>query len=400
MLRAILFLRICSLAASIPQSASESCPDDVTALLQREGDAVLQHPGFNILQVRRTMMKKASQCAKKYYKQLELLNLPSVYRTSWQPRKLPMTSRNMVIGAGMGTTGTHGLVVALEELGLHGYHYKDARASANEHAREHKLPEFLTEIVEGMLANTSQCLETIENFDFSQLPKNVDYVSDTPFTESFLDVYFQFPEAKVVLTTRPSLEWAKSRRKHGNSPPPVMRPCGLQGLKEYSDEDLASMLEAYHDLVRCVVPRKNLLELNLFEEGLNLTSSLMTFLEDRLPLVQAAVAHRRTIASHSVQDSAMQLHSAVFVLPRPIQSEAAGPKAEVKATEGGWRLEVPWPEGLDLASIDLQISDTEVSLTMPGGHLLLAWPQPVDSSSASAAVSTRKGLLILKASNR
>ena len=35
----------------------------------------------------------------------------------------------------------------------------------------------------------------------------------------------------------------------------------------------------------------------------------------------------------------MQLHSAVFVLPRPIQSEAAGPKAEVKATEGGWRLE-------------------------------------------------------------
>ena len=281
MLRAILFLRICGLAASIPQSASESCPDDVTALLQREGDAALQHPGFNILQVRRTMVKKASQCAKKYYKKLEFLNLPPVYRTAWQPRKLPMTSRNLVIGAGMGTTGTHGLVVALEELGLHGYHYKDARASANEHAREHKLPEFLTEIVEGMLANTSQCHETIENFDFSQLPENVDYVSDTPFTESFLDVYFQFPEAKVVLTTRPSLEWAKSRRKHGNSPPPVMRPCGLQGLKEYSDEDLAAMLEAYHDLVRCVVPRKNLLELNLFEEGLNLTSSLTTFLEDR-----------------------------------------------------------------------------------------------------------------------
>ena len=227
------------------------------------------------------MVKKASQCAKKYYKKLEFLNLPPVYRTAWQPRKLPMTSRNLVIGAGMGTTGTHGLVVALEELGLHGYHYKDARASANEHAREHKLPEFLTEIVEGMLANTSQCHETIENFDFSQLPENVDYVSDTPFTESFLDVYFQFPEAKVVLTTRPSLEWAKSRRKHGNSPPPVMRPCGLQGLKEYSDEDLAAMLEAYHDLVRCVVPRKNLLELNLFEEGLNLTSSLTTFLEDR-----------------------------------------------------------------------------------------------------------------------
>jgi len=82
------------------------------------------------------------------------------------------------------------------------------------------------------------------------------------------------------------------------------------------------------------------------------------------------------------------------------QAEAARPKAEVKATEGGWRLEVPWPEDLDLANVDLQISDKEVSLTMPGGHLLLAWPQPVDSSSASAAVSTRKGLLILKATNR
>ncbi|CAE7041672.1 unnamed protein product [Symbiodinium natans] len=64
-------------------------------------------------------------------------------------------------------------------------------------------------------------------------------------------------------------------------------------------------------------------------------------------------------------------------------------KAEMKAVEGGWRLEVPWPAGLDLESVDLQISDTEVSLTMDGGQSLFAWPQPVDSSRASASLSTR-----------
>ncbi|CAE7644363.1 unnamed protein product [Symbiodinium pilosum] len=126
----------------------------------------------------------------------------------------------------------------------------------------------------------------VKSFDFSQLPANVEYVSDTPFTEMFLDMYTQFPTAKVILTTRPSLEWAKSRKKHGKTPPPVLRPCGLAAVEDYSDKDLAGMLDAYNELVRCVVPPGNLLEINLFKHGDKLTDTLSSFLNNRL-LVQS-----------------------------------------------------------------------------------------------------------------
>ena len=93
----------------------------------------------------------------------------------------------------------------------------------------------------------------------------------------FLDLYMQFPGAKVVLTTRPSLEWAKRRKNvHKFTPVPVLRPCGQSWMLEhYTDQTLAAMLDAYHDLVRCVVPPDNLLEIDLFNVpspgGLTLT---------------------------------------------------------------------------------------------------------------------------------
>ncbi|CAJ1398422.1 unnamed protein product [Effrenium voratum] len=123
----------------------------------------------------------------------------------WKLRDgLPTSSRNLVISAGMGTTGTHGVMTALENLGMHGYHWQNSRASANEHANKSKLPDFVVPLLDKLGSNVSfnECYKTVESFDFSQLPSNVDYVSDSPFTEMFLDLYMQFPGAKVVLTTR------------------------------------------------------------------------------------------------------------------------------------------------------------------------------------------------------
>ena len=69
-----------------------------------------------------------------------------------------------------------GVVVALEELGLKGhdalheqakfevlhpragYHFRDARASANEHAKEHGLPDYVVPIVEQLKQNTTACV--------------------------------------------------------------------------------------------------------------------------------------------------------------------------------------------------------------------------------------------------
>ena len=38
-----------------------------------------------------------------------------------------------------------------------GYHFKDARASANKHAKEHELPEFIVPIVDQLKANATAC---------------------------------------------------------------------------------------------------------------------------------------------------------------------------------------------------------------------------------------------------
>ncbi|CAE7735777.1 unnamed protein product, partial [Symbiodinium sp. CCMP2592] len=188
-------MRLC-LAASCGADG-QACDAEDQALLQHESN-----PRFNILQVSQTTVRKAKRCANEYSTKLASANISSEYRP-WRYRSsMPASSRNMVIGAGMGTTGTHSVVVALEELGLKGYHFKDARASANEHAKEHELPDYVVPIVEQLKQNTTACRSAIETFDFSTLPENVEYVSDTPFTELFLDIYTQFPTAKVVLTTR------------------------------------------------------------------------------------------------------------------------------------------------------------------------------------------------------
>ena len=41
-----------------------------------------------------------------------------------------------------------------------GYHFKDARASANEHAKEHELPDYVVPIVEQLKQNTTACVLT------------------------------------------------------------------------------------------------------------------------------------------------------------------------------------------------------------------------------------------------
>jgi len=272
-------------ACMVGPGHASSCPNSEPTQVRLGDDlSFLQHdrPRLETVQVTQDLVRKASKCAKQYFDELSPLSLPMEYKP-WRLRDLPVSRRALVIAAGMGTTGTHGVVTALEDLGLHGYHFKSAAASANERAKEHELPAFISEIVGNLRANASACYEAVEAFDFSQLPSNVDYVGDTPFPELFLDLYTQFPAAKVLLSTRSGLDWAQSRKKHRTSVPPVLRPCGLSTVTEYEDEDLAQMLETYNDLVRCVVPPENLLEINLFDSNKDLIDKLAAFLERDLP---------------------------------------------------------------------------------------------------------------------
>jgi len=62
------------------------------------------------------------------------------------------------------------------------------------------------------------------------------------------------------------------------------------------------------------------------------------------------------------------------------------------------RLEVDLPSVARIDEVDLQISDTCVSLSGPRGYKLLeAWPEHVDAERASAAFSTRRHRIVVKA---
>ena len=93
---------------------------------------------------------------------------------------------------------------------------------------------------------------------------------DTPLAELFLDFYAASPKSKVVLTLRPAKSWVFSRQKgHGKSSGwPLQSPCGKQ-LPELSCEDAAKLFNLHTTLVRCMVPSKNLLEINVFESSVD-----------------------------------------------------------------------------------------------------------------------------------
>ena len=86
-----------------------------------------------------------------------------------------------------------------------------------------------------------------------RLPPSVGALVDRPSAEAFLDFWWANPNALVLLTRRPALEWAKSRAKFGQAMNlPVDRPCRLS-FADASTEELAQLLELHDELVRCCV---------------------------------------------------------------------------------------------------------------------------------------------------
>merc|ERR550525_2139974 len=103
-----------------------------------------------------------------------------------------------------------------------------------------------------------------------------------PSAELFFDFCWTFPDAKFILTTRPALEWAKSRKLHlpYSSFAPIEEPCGYY-IDDFADEVSAKLFEHHNDLVRCMVPKERFFEINVWtdsEEKLqNLSNNLASF---------------------------------------------------------------------------------------------------------------------------
>ena len=158
MCTALAFARLSLAAACSLQSGA--CDVEDNALLQYENN-----PRLNIL-VSESDAARTERCLQGYIGKVLPLNMLHEYKP-WKLRDgLPTSSRNLVICAGMGTTGTHGVMTALENLGMHGYHWRDPRASANEHANKSKLPDFVVPLVDKLGSNVSfnECYKAVESF--------------------------------------------------------------------------------------------------------------------------------------------------------------------------------------------------------------------------------------------
>ena len=164
-------------------------------------------------------------------------------------------ARPLVLGGGFGSTGTTSLAEALQRLGLVTWH-----ASAGDLVHENSSTssatiapnDFRRSISAAWAAGADRCSKQLDALNY-RLPPSVGALVDRPSAEAFLDFWWANPNALVLLTRRPALEWAKSRAKFGQAMNlPVDRPCRLS-FADASIEELAQLLELHDELVRCCV---------------------------------------------------------------------------------------------------------------------------------------------------
>lgn len=181
------------------------------------------------------------------------------------------SSRNIILGAGSGTTGTRSIGTALGLLGLSGWHFPHRTRWGD------SLFEILGRFVPPFTAEQkTACRATLQAHDYTRIPPQVDYILDAPIAELFIDLYLAFPNAKFILSTRPELEWAERRLQHPGSLPPLQEPCGEHiTRKNWTVAELASLEKFKNELVECVVPKSRLLKFSLFTDPPSMMKSLM-----------------------------------------------------------------------------------------------------------------------------
>lgn len=193
-------------------------------------------------------------------------------------------TQDIVLGVGFGTTATRSFETALKLLGLEGDHYgKDAYFVANY---------VLGRVDKDGHINSTKCKDKLRTMFPGRRPAGPDegfpkrwsytgdYLLDTPVAELFLDFFVTYPNARYVLTNRNAKEWVHARRINHDQRElaPKQEPC-REWMMHFSDEALESMFNWHSELVRCMVPKDRLLEINVWEDSRQRQKDFMTTLE-------------------------------------------------------------------------------------------------------------------------
>ena len=120
---------------------------------------------------------------------------------------------------------------------------------------------------------------------------------DDPAFFVLLDFFVSFPNAKVPFTTRPPESWAKKRWTHvfgnnedeggGNGPVPILEPCQMSiryNLFNFSQQEIAMMYDMTNEVIRCIVPKEQLLEINIWTMNETFRAGLMSSLAKLLEI--------------------------------------------------------------------------------------------------------------------
>jgi hypothetical protein len=212
-------------------------------------------------QVPSEVQGKLNSCLNTYASQLDTIakSLGDGIRARRLQGSAENTRGDVIFGAGFGTTATTSLAAALRALGLKGEHY--GKTNFNMARPLGGAIDYPCNYI-----NKTACKAELAKKFPGTWRYGKDFLIDAPTGELFVDIFATYPNAKFILTHRPSKEWAPKRKKQGMGElAPYFEPCGDK-VGDHSDQELSQMFDFHSALVRCLVPRENLFEINVWED--------------------------------------------------------------------------------------------------------------------------------------
>jgi len=255
----------------LAESEDHLLPTDAPELAGPAGKCLLQRRSDNSGLVASTPFSEAQHgCIGTYLEKVEALAPHSarhLRQRRWGGRSRQRHGTSMlqsllaappVLGAGFSGTGTRSLALFMKQIGFKAHHPKH---------KSHDLPDaFWSQILSaGNRSSLETCTEILNDIEFSQaFSAGFDSLLGAPAAHHFLDFFAVSPSSRVILTTRPAEEWilASSHGRREDLGIPLQSPCGATHV-DVDSKVAAQLWEAHHDLVRCMVPRQNFLEVRL-----------------------------------------------------------------------------------------------------------------------------------------
>ncbi|CAE7189937.1 unnamed protein product [Symbiodinium sp. CCMP2456] len=193
-----------------------------------------------------------------------------VLQRSWGGSSAPArTGQAPVLGVGFDGATSMALATFCRQRGLSVLHARPGQQS-------HWISSYPA--LYGKYKSAGRCRKELDKFDFSLAAgEGYNVLFDEAVSHHFLDFFFISPDSKVLLAVHPSTERQNQtstiqfRSEHTF---PAMSTCN-RDVADVSQAQAIDLMRAHQDLVRCVVPSEQLLEVRLENNNLTAISAFL-----------------------------------------------------------------------------------------------------------------------------